>query len=288
MNITAENAASLLEDVEVRASLDTVEIFYHRPPKGVRIRLQAAQGRRIAIKDCRDKTGMRQGVRIVLNRPTKAALEEVGAVLRDFPSGCIRRCDLAFDFHSAPDVSEKLATLIDEHLILKWRARRAIKVRIDTTTYWAMKCRGRNVAQYRKKDDVLRVELRFLNAASVKRAGLADPSLLAALNPAILADRNFRLRILKQAWVEKCVRRAVNRDRINHLNKRLISNAARGRTHPIHDRYRARIPVRIRHLLSKIDMQNFVTTKTVRFTDIVPLSVLRIPVSLAWPKQPRP
>jgi hypothetical protein len=167
--------------VSTRASIDTIELFFKRPPEGLRTRLEAAHGRRIKIEDCFDRTtGEVWGVRAIINRPNRWVIMIARELLQANRSACIHRVDIAFDFDTSSEESAgMLAKVLDRHLILKWRSPKATKRRDDTTVYWVdvkrKRRRRRNLVIYDKGPQTIRLELRFYGSQAVRRAGLANP-----------------------------------------------------------------------------------------------------------------
>ena len=265
-----------------RATIDTIELFYPRPPRLLRKRLQGKLGRRVRIKPCLDKTDHQRGVRACINRPNKDVLFEIAAILRDHPSGCICRCDLAFDF-TLPNqrAADALAEYLDRHLLLKWRPTGALKEHYRSTIYWAQDNRSRNLAMYHKRESILRLELRFLNSASVKRAGLEDPAKIEVARAADLLAKNIRLLSFKESHVHKSIRRSIREDRHKNL-KRLRDGAAPDDRSGFRDRYRSSIAARDKSLFDKMDMQGFVSINGTRFTEKLPLDFLKLPETVEW------
>ena len=140
------------------------------------------------------------------------------------------------------------------HLILKWRSRQTSKVCVDDTIYWADNRRARNLVLYRKRKAInaLRLELRFLNTAAVRRAGWT-----------ILP--NWR----------------------NSIRQRCLLTTLRqwSCSPPTSPRFLTAVnvsPARARHVLDQLDMQHFVsgTPHTERLVQTV--SPFEIPTALTW------
>ena len=237
-----------------RASVDTIEVFLGRPPAGLRRRIERATGQCAQIKDCVDRTGHWQGARVIFNRPTPACLAVIADISRVERQSTICRVDVAVDFrvNSESDV-DALADWIDHHVVLKWRSSRTRKRVVKSTVYWCDARKGRNIALYRKRDCVVRMELRLFSTASVRRAGLDDLTKLVSINPQGLFNHHVKARRFTERFKIKAIREAVKQER---KRAAAIKNRRNKQTQQFVDRYRSRIRQRVRHVLNQIDAQS--------------------------------
>ena len=239
----------------ITAKNDTIELFFRRPPAGLRKTLEACLGRRVEIKDCLDGTGYYQGARAIVNRPIVAVLPILSRYRQHVPGCTTFRVDVAADLEMPDEPSaEAMHDWLDRHLILKWRSGQTRKVRVDDTTiYWADHRRARNLVLYPKAGNTLRLELRFLNTAAVRRAGLDDLTQLAQLDPAALFAHHVKAVQLLPAYVAKVL-----------------------------DRSRNVSPARALHVLDQLDMQNFVSGQRHTERKVETVSPFKIPTALTW------
>ena len=255
VNRSFARAARDIGPVKVRVSIDTIELFFQRAPAGLRTRIEAALGRRIEIKPCLDATGYRQGVRAIINRPNRRVLTVASELKKENRSARVFRVDVAADCETANDQSEEaLASILDRNLVLKWRPATSTKHSVLSTVYWANGCRSRNLAMYYKRARTIRLELRFLNSRSVRRAKLANPAALAHLDPRKLLAHNLKLVALTERHISNMKRRAVSKDRKRHIQKRAEASRS-GDSELFHDRYRSGIAGRVDYILRHLDMQ---------------------------------
>jgi hypothetical protein len=268
------------------ASIDTVELFFVKPPKGLRTSIESKLGRRVRIQPCLDKTGYSRGVRAVINRPTRALLPVLTSLVRDNRGACMHRVDIAVDLTMASQaLADEFANFIDQHLVLKWRPTTASKDAYNTTKYWANGCRTRNLACYDKDLRKLRLELRFLNASSVRRGHLHIPGAWHSLNPLKHFERHLKVAMFTNRHVQKTMRRIVEKDRRSHIEKRTRS---RKNTHSVVvDIYRARLAQRVQLFLDRIDMQLLLArNSSLGCVESLPLGeLLKVPTGLTWPDQ---
>ena len=141
------------------------------------------------------------------------------------------------------------------------------------TIYWCDKHRGRNIALYRKRDRVVRLELRFYRAQTVKRAGLHDLVKLPSINPKKVFEHNIKARRLTKKYKINAMRKAVKEDRIKALKNPRSSNCI------FSDQYRSKIGKRTYNILSRIDGQRL----GIKRRGDVSLDFLMIPNQLTWP-----
>jgi Phage replication protein CRI len=232
------------DPLKSQATIDTVELFM-RATRGLRGSIERATGRSAQIKDCG-----RWGVRVIFNRPTATCLTCIADIMRRERHCTICRVDVAVDLHvNSEDEADALTDWLDRHLVLRWRSSKTRKLVIDTTVYWCDQTKGRNIAVYRKHRQTVRLELRFYRAASVRRAGLDDPTALACINPKRLIDHHLTARRLTERHKRKVMRRAGS----------------------------ARMARRARHILDLIDAQNIGRCGT----ETVSLDFLRVPEQVA-------
>ena len=232
-----------------RASIDTIELFVRRVPRGFPAQMGKLFGKRIEVKEVRDRTGHFRGLRIPINRPRSRDIPILARIARDRALGCcVSRVDIAVDIHteSAEEAAELIAQL-DRHLVLKWRGRGATKVRIGETVYWADRRRARNLVVYPKGSQIVRTELRFQGARAVRRAGLDRLEDLENLDVQKLITHNIKA----ERPTERSTERAARKTFQEELRRNRTTRA-----HPVTDTYRSRIPNRVRSILSKADAQS--------------------------------
>jgi hypothetical protein len=271
--------------VWTRISIDTIELFFRIPPEDLRTRLQAAHDERIQIEDCVDRrTGEVWGVRAIINRPNRRVIMIACELLQANKSARLSRVDIAVDFQTSSEESARtLLKLLDRHVVLKWRSRRATKDSVDTTVYWGKGGRNRNLVLYVKKFETIRLELRFHGSQVVRRAGLANPARLLGLNPRSKLEHNITLASLTDRFIQKAVRRAVSKDRVRHMKERPVRRRT-SRVELFYDRYRSNIARRVESGLRRIDMQRLSSATRARGSQKVPLGhLLSIPEFLSWP-----
>jgi replication protein CRI len=278
-------AARDIGPVNVRASIDTIELIFQKPPIGLRTRIEAALGRRIEIKPCLDATGYQHGVRAIINRPNLRVSTVASEILRTSESARVFRVDVAFDFETATERSaDALESFLDRHIVLKWRPAISAKQRVERTVYWAMNCRTRNLALYPKRARTIRLELRFLCSRSVRRADLAELAHLVRLPPSKLLAHNVKLVFLTERHIREAVRRTVRAERKRHMKRQPRSS----RSEIFLDMYRSRIPRQTESILRRFDMQE--AKSLFRATDLESVAigeVLNIPTFLSWPDEPQ-
>ncbi len=265
--------------LKTTASVDTIELFLRIPPRGLRSRIERVIGRRCQIEELVDRTGHRQGVRVIFNKPTLDVLAIIAEINRAERQSAISRVDFAFDFYvEGADEEDALADWIDQYVVLKWRSARTRKIYYGTTVYWCDGHKGRNLVLYRKRPGVVRMEMRFYRAASVRRAGLNDLAELPTINPQRLFDHHVNAMRFTERYKVKVMREAVAQDR--NRTATTVERRRSKRTQQFVDRYRASIPRRARYVLEQVDAQNIGGR---RGTEKVSLDFLGIPDCLTWP-----
>jgi hypothetical protein len=189
--------AGSVKPTTTRATADTVELFCRGYlPKGFRKTVERAQGARIKIKPCIDRTGFTQGFRAAINRPRRAGLPVLQKIIDTDRRFCVSCTDCAIDFDFAnPADADGWFAYLRQNLCLKWsRGRRYLDLMDRGTVYWSEAGGRRNLILYRKTPCKIRLELRLLNARPVARADLSDPKNLAELNPQNLFARHMSAR----------------------------------------------------------------------------------------------
>lgn len=249
------------------ASIDTIEVFARWLPRGFRREVEAVTGERLMIER------LRYGLMVKINRPPANVLPILDRLIKDRRYGaCASRVDIANDLTvENVDAADQLTEWIDRHVVLKWRSPKTRKMEYGGTIYWCDKHKGRNIALYRKGDHVIRLELRFYRAQTLKRADLRDISDLPLINPKKLFDHHIKGRRLSEKFKINAMRRSVREDR------------ARAQRNPVRskftDSYRANIGKRVAGLLGRIDGQSL----GIKGKEDVSLEFLRIPHHLTWP-----
>lgn len=288
VNRSFARAARDIGPIRTTASIDTIELFFRKAPAGLRTRLEAALGRRIEIKQCVDATGYTQGFRAVVNRPNLSALKVAGILSGANSSGGVFRIDIAADCDTSSELSSKiLARFLARHLVLKWRSPTAEMQEVGSTVYWANGSRTRNVCVYYKRPLTIRIELRFLCSRSVSRAKLAHLDRLAQLNPRQILAHNLKLVAFTENYIQKAIRRAVCKDRHQHLQRRANASVPRSSNlQGFADRYRAGIAPRVEHILRHLDMQAALSRCRAMRSVVDSVCInefLCIPDFLSWP-----
>lgn len=246
------------------ASIDTIETFCPMFPRAFVGDVESIVGRRPEVR-----RGDHGGFRIGINRPPAQVLPVIRQHVEDRENrAVVRRVDLAYDLTT--DDPDGLAAWLDHRLVLKWRSPSARKVVYRTTIYWCDKTKARNIALYQKRSDVIRLELRFFRAATVRRAGLHDLDRLPTINPKELFDHNVRAWRLSEKYAIKVMRNAVKDD----IKRSRGKNGSR-----FLDAYRSTIAKRVRSILLRIDGQMLGRSAS----EDVDLELLHIPEELTWP-----
>lgn len=254
-----------------RASVDTIEVFARHLPRGFRRRVEAILGRRVMIDPRRNAAGYRVGYLVAINQPPAQILATLNALISDRACrAVISRLDTAFDFTT--DDPDALIAWLDQHIVLKWRSPKAHKTIFGTTVYWCDKHKGRNIAVYRKRPGVVRLELRFFRARTVERSGLSDLSRLPSINPKKVFDRHIKGRRLTEKYLIKVMRKVVSDD-IEWARKNPTKQNG------FIDHYRSRIANHAASIMRRIDGQGL----GVNASENLSLSFLRIPDRLEWP-----
>jgi len=199
----------------VTATVDTIELFFVRPPKGLRKSIEKPLGRRVKIRNCYDNTGYFRGVEASINRPNLAVLPLLNNYRR-YTNGCSTcRVDIAYDFVMESEAAAKvLRNYLEQYVLMKWRARGS-RDWVGSTVYWLKEGKTRNLCMYWKRHQTIRLELRFLNSRSVRRAGLDDIAGLRHLNPAPLFEHNIKVVRFTEQYIGDVTRRTVKDDRLH-------------------------------------------------------------------------
>lgn len=256
------------------ASIDTIEVYVPRPRPGLREMIESATRKRAHIVECKDG----HGIRAIFNRPEKSTLDFVEKLIAS-KYNVISRVHIAVDFHMVDaSAADALTAWIDKHFVLKWRSTRSAKMRIENTIYWGDGKRARNLVAYRNRrsSHIVRLELRFVGAHSVRRAGMTTTEKLRAINPSQILSHNItaKMPMLSDRYVKK-VMRATYRE---------ASKKGRSSYDPLADQYRSRIPHRVKSILSRLDAQSL--TKKTR-TKAISTDWLAIPDQVAWDRGTR-
>jgi hypothetical protein len=126
----------------------------------------------------------------------------------------VKRTDFEMDTEGE---AELLGGWIDHHVVLKWRSSKTRKTEYRTTTYWCDARKGRNLVRYQKRQRqrrrVVRLEMRFYRAASVRRAGLSDLSELPHINLQHLFDHHVKAMRFTDRFKIKMMREAAAKER---------------------------------------------------------------------------
>jgi len=159
-----------------------------------------------------------------------------------------------------------------------------VETRGRATVYWSQGRTNRQLAVYTKKAaEIIRVELRFLGSAAVRRAGLANLTSLRELNARKILEHNIGWFSPKDRFVQKMVRKAVSADRKQHKERQLKRRSPSAEL--FIDEYRSRIPIRAKYILRRVDMQWLRSDARSKFTQRFRLGdYLEIPECVSWPE----
>ena len=231
--------AAPAEPAATAASIDTVEVFALWLPRGFRRQVEEITGERLMI------IPRRRGLIVPINRPPLEVLPILDNLIKDRRHGaCSSRVDVAYDFlMESVAAADQLTCWIDHYVILKWRSRLTRKWEDEGTIYWCDRHKGRNIALYRKPGNVVRLELRFFRAQTVKTHGLSDVTKLPSVDPKVLFEHHVGGRQLSEKWKAGIIRRAVSEDARRHLKNPTSGKHA--------DRYRSEIAKRINDTLDR-------------------------------------
>ncbi len=265
------------------ASPDTVGVFMRWPPSGLRRLLTATATAELDVQIRGCPGG---GIRAEVNRPNTAVIELMRRLAGDRRLiCCVSRVDIAVDFIMRDkDEARALAEWLVRQIILKWRSKRGRK-RYPTVeqeqrgAFWVLWTGGhkpRDLCVYLKPGNVVRMELRFQKAAAVRRAGLDKLEELENLDVQKLIGRNITAARLTERRITSIIRKTHKDDMIRHR-----ASKRRG-DHPVTDQYRARIPARVRRMLSQLDMQE---ARPRTGTEKIEMDWLSIPMRVSIPEK---
>jgi hypothetical protein len=245
------------------------------------------------IKPSKDRRiGYVWGYRCYLNYPfDQENLLQLERIARDY-NATLNRFDLALDIQpDNPENAKTIATCILTQLIMNWR-RPGPMHDAEHGTYLVKILTGRkpparNVVLYADRPnkvtgelDCVHLELRFLNAQSVRRQGIHRISDLIDLNPAKVMQKHVRWSNIGDTHVNEVIRRTVRVERQQYLkslhNRKVLNGFV--------DKYRAFIPRKVQNLLERIGMDRAQRVKDVyadRQVKVLP-APLTIPDHLTW------
>lgn len=261
------------------AYIDTIEVHF-RPyrPEGL-LRAVQAQGCKAWYVAC-EANGMDAGYRLIVHQPKPATLKLLDQHQRDH-GGKLCRFDVALDLLTSPKKRHAMRRWLEAHAVLRSRRSGSMNT-VGATLYWtnyAPKRSNRDLVLYADRPSKItggpcvHFELRFYNSAAIRRAGYGHARDLIALNPRQLFARHVKLIDMEPLRL-RMIRKAVADDR-NKRSRRL--------DHPITDRYRARIPDRLRWMLRYAqEVKDWLPTRVARLQSIS-IDVLRVPRRLSWP-----
>lgn len=198
---------SLLSSVgEIVFYIDTIEVFFRQPPKGLRTQVEAIIGKRAHIEDIKGDGW--QGARLIVQQPSRKLLrylDQLRLRLR-----CKRQCSLtrvhfAYDFiTSGKRRARALKSWLKDNQVQRYRRKGHLN-EYEGTTYTATRTANKNIAGYSDKSartmpgnmPCHHHELR-LKGQTLRRQYRHVGELLD-LNPATLLQRNIRLFPMDQA-----------------------------------------------------------------------------------------
>jgi hypothetical protein len=276
-------AAGQCKPRAIWAYIDTIECFFPRE----RYRQAVERGEpfeRIGrIIPCKTRKGFRIGYRLAVNHPSALTLQRVERVAQRY-GGILCRVDVAVDMQmpSAADAKE-LNDWIVRHAVLRWRRKGPMDDYENGGVGWVQR-KGkrrypRNIVIYADKpnritgdDNCVHMELRFLNAASLKRQGIRNVSDLTHINPNILFAKHVKWSNAGDNYVSNAMRKAVTADRQRQLSHH----------HPYTDVYRSHLHEKVKSILHRNGSdraQNIVMRKRLKGNDVMP--PFDIPVKLS-------
>lgn len=266
-------SAGPFEAAERYAYIDTVELFFRYPPKGlgrlIEIHGPVRRGKRmvnrVMLEPCRDSAGHLYGHRLIVHQPTRMALRLLAAMQAEC-RGTICRLDLAIDFITP--IREALRDRLARHTLVRWRPPKDWMRDVGDTIYWTNQSARRDRGSRRSRRDLVlyadqhskvtgevdcvHLELRFYGTDAVRRAGFARVRDLLRLSPRALFERNLSLvddfEADKAELIAKMQRRAVRHDRNVHRDRPPRSVIA----DRIADQIRASIPRRINRMVETL------------------------------------
>jgi hypothetical protein len=262
---------SWLANVVIEPKIDTVEAWQGRPYDQDKLTKNLSNIRKVLKRPIDKVDESRYGVRIGVNR-----MHETPEALELLTQYTHRRHDVAFDFvYRNEEDADSGQQGLNQHLVMKHASPRAKKVYYDNVysdkdgrekscgyesvywSDWSAKHRyARQLFVYRKSPTVVRVELRFTNAAAVRRAGIDHVMKLKELNPWDVWNRNLKLVGLQDGFVERMGREAQRR-------------------------YGGRAGAQIRHSLKNADMQMLIKGMK-RVDRVIKTFSVQVPDLLRW------
>jgi hypothetical protein len=224
--------------------IDTIELFFRRPPRGLRTKLQLLIRKRVLIRNVNDENNVFRGVRVVLQQPDKKLLRNLTKLDWKFK---LHRLDIAYDFIAASitdagSVTERLKSSI----VLKYA--RSLPFQYQTVTYWAKPSASRNLVLYSDRPSrksglpCAHLELRLIRTATLRRFGLNELEDVLTLDPVEILNRCALLVELDDGH-ERRIKNHVRRTHRNFQRKGVSAFS---------DRYNASVAHRTSALLKRI------------------------------------
>lgn len=286
----------LFEGVITYSYIDTAEMYFRRLPAGLLSALVAANaGGNAWPKDCKNQQGDVWGTKVIVQRPSRDAIR----VLDQFQGkyrGTLRRLDVAIDIICASDEQkQQLRQWLLAKTLLAWRPK-GWMYDDENSVYWTRqhvrleqgkRQSNRDLVLYADRHskvtgevDTVHLELKFLNARSVRREGFRDVKILLKLDPEKLFRKHIRLVEFDfERFDRAMVRRTLNQERQRFLT-------SKKRPSEFADRFRCNLRKRTEAFFKRIHMNRIQLLKDhwppkkLQFIDI---GVLNIPHKLEWP-----
>jgi hypothetical protein len=285
---TAVIATEALAPSAIFPYCDSVDIFFHgRGQREANQALYAAIRRWGRVDSAHDRNKQWRGYRLSLQLPNRNELGELDRLIEQW-EGVISRVDIALDMPAAD--GGELREWLESHLILRW-GRRCVMKEVDGTRYWirwevGRRRPNRNLVLY---DDChnkitgevpcVHLELRLLNAKTVRKEGIVSLTKLLTLNPRELFNKHLKWNDAGELYLRKRVRAEVTKMRKTYGGREIT---------PGLDRYCANHHRRVERLLrnngqhlSQV-LKNEKRWMRKRLKEPMPLP-LNIPTRLCWP-----
>ena len=279
----------------VSCYIDTLELFFRFPPKGIG-KLRALQGLIPQLIPCRDRNGFNWGFRLVVHQPKRATIQELSKLQKKYKAK-LCRLDVAADFILLDsEACQTFRSWFEKSALLK-RRRVGSMVDEENTTYWIShrerarlgKKRRRDLALYGDKPckltgemDCVHVELRLMCTDAVRKAGFHYARDVINVDPSRLFKNHIKLVIFDpQPAKQRLMRSMVDRDRRQCRGKTLSEFT---------DRFRASLPQRARGWIDRFKnrAQLLKDFMGVDFMDAemkpVDIGMLCLPNHLEWPQ----
>lgn len=188
--------------------IDTVVVIVRHVPPNIEAQLQAINGKGVvrlgkAIRVDTPYGFFIAGWPLIVQLPTTRAIKQLARLPKVYQAK-LNRVDVAIDFIVPHYGRAILKDFFPAHAVLKWR--QAGPMYVGGTTYWIdfrgtnrKRERLTNLAFYSDRESKLcglcsgKLELRFMGARTIQRAGIDSIESLLQLNPQALFDKYVQL-----------------------------------------------------------------------------------------------